>query len=120
MLTRRRSHVLLVLAAAAALATALTASASPARHGGTDAHRAGTAATHSVKSKPDTTPPTTPLRAWVLFATRTTLTVLWLPSHDDRGHVSYVLYRNGVVVGQTPLPAAIFYGLACGTTYRLG
>jgi hypothetical protein len=44
----------------------------------------------------------------------------WKASRDNRGVAQYGLYRNGRRVGATARTSAVFGGLTCGRTYRLG
>jgi hypothetical protein len=69
---------------------------------------------------PDTSPPTQPDGLVVTAATKTSIALAWQPSSDDVGVTRYGLYRNWIRIGTTTGTSAIFGGLACGASYRLG
>jgi hypothetical protein len=68
----------------------------------------------------DLTPPSTPPGLTLTRVTRTTLSVSWQPSRDNRRLKGYRLYRAGSFVADSPRTSATFRGLACGTTHTLG
>lgn len=65
---------------------------------------------------PDTTAPTAPtgLRG---TAGRTSVSLSWQPSSDDRGVTGYLVYRNGVKVTTTTGTSAVVGGLSRKTSY---
>ena len=65
----------------------------------------------------DTTPPTAPTGLAVSAATRTSISLTWSPSTDDRGVTGYVVSRGGTAVGSTSSTSYADGGLACGTGY---
>jgi parallel beta-helix repeat protein len=52
--------------------------------------------------------------------TQVSVRLAWRASRDNRGVAAYGLYRDGTRVGISKGASALFIGLACGRTYRLG
>lgn len=68
----------------------------------------------------DSGAPTAPVGLVQLDRTQTTMSVRWSPSIDDVGVASYVVFRDGTRVAETPDVTYGMAGLACGTAYTIG
>src|SRR6185503_18567699 len=70
--------------------------------------------------RPVRTAPSAPTAVKLAAATATSVLLVWQPSTDDRGVVSYGLYVGGLQVGSTSEAAATVSGLTCGRSYEVG
>jgi chitodextrinase len=76
------------------------------------------AATLSVATIPDTTPPSTPTNLVASHVTTSTVSLTWASSTDNVGVAGYQVFRNGTQVGTTTSATAYTdSGLAASTTY---
>ncbi|MWC29229.1 alpha-amylase [Paenibacillus sp. MMS18-CY102] len=66
---------------------------------------------------PDTEAPTAPTNVTSPSQSRTTITLAWTPSTDNKGVTSYEISRNGAVVGTSTTPTFTDSGLASLTSY---
>ncbi len=67
----------------------------------------------------DRNPPSMPSGLVVTAAGKSTISLKWSASHDNRGVRGYTVQRNGTLVS-TSHPRARIGHLACGTSYSLG
>jgi chitodextrinase len=81
---------------------------------------ATTTTTVSTSACPDRTAPGAPTAVKLAAATASSVLLVWQPSTDDRGVVSYGLYVGGLQVGSTSEAAATVSGLTCGRSYEVG
>lgn len=68
----------------------------------------------------DTTPPSVPVNLIVTDKSETTVDLAWDPSTDDTAVTGYTIWRDGAVVGISPVPAFQDVGLMADTTYTYG
>ena len=73
--------------------------------------------TTSTSACVDSTPPTTPGGFTISAVTASGATLGWTASTDSVGVASYVVYANGVQIGQVTATSLAATGLSCGTSY---
>ena len=66
---------------------------------------------------PDTTPPTVPTGLTVIGTTTSSVSLAWAASSDNVGVAGYKIYRGGVQVGTSAVPAYTDGSLTASTTY---
>jgi chitodextrinase len=64
--------------------------------------------------------PTTPTGLVPTATTRTSVSLSWRASQDNRGVAGYGIYRNGARIRNVAGTSTTFSGLACGRSYNLG
>ena len=67
----------------------------------------------------DVSPPSVPSGFRQSATSQNAVVLVWNPSSDDIGVVSYGVYDGGTTVGSTAEPAYTLSSLACGTTYAV-
>jgi chitodextrinase len=72
---------------------------------------------HSVRTLADTTSPSVPDGLTSGALALTSFTLNWTPSTDDVAVTGYQVYKNGVSVGTTTVPAKIISGLVPNTAH---
>ena len=74
----------------------------------------------SYLSASDVAPPSTPKRLAFVTATENAIELTWQQAHDNKGVVSYGMYRGDTRVAESTQPSFRLGSLACGTTYTIG
>lgn len=97
----------------------LALAAAPAMHVRRYAAAVGGMTSQAAAAPRDRTPPTSPVITTVTV-TATSATLAWLPSVDDSGRVTYVVYRDGKRVATGIASPTTVTGFSCGTRYRIG
>jgi len=73
----------------------------------------------TVTTPPDTTKPTVPAGLNAGDVTATSFTLTWTASTDNVRVIGYDVFRNGVLLGSTPIPAFAATGLAPSTLSQM-
>ena len=71
----------------------------------------------TTQTPPDTTPPSVPSGLTVTGTTTSSVSLSWMASTDNVGVTGYKIYRAGVQVGTSAVPAYTDSSLAASTTY---